>query len=57
MSHFDIHTSAFYSFGCYPMQRCTAIRAGTADIQDLVTNASELAPVIQTFLHTPGERP
>jgi len=24
---------------------------------DMVTNASELAPVIDTFLHTPGERP
>ena len=35
MSHFDIHTSAFYSFGCYPMQ----------------------APVIETLLHPPGERP
>jgi putative transposase len=32
MSHNDIQdidTSDFYSFGCYPMQRYTAIRAGT----------------------------
>src|ERR1700739_641063 len=40
-----------------PMQRCNAVRAGTGDIEDLVTNASELAPVIETLLHTPGERP
>jgi hypothetical protein len=33
MSHFDIqgiNTSAFYSFGCYPTQRCNAIRVGTS---------------------------
>ena len=39
------------------MQRCNAVRAGTGDIEDLVTNASELVPVIETFLQTPGERP
>jgi hypothetical protein len=29
MSHNDIDTSDFPSFGCYPIRRCTAIRAGT----------------------------
>ena len=41
MSRNNIDTSDFHFFGCYP---CNA----------LVTNASELALVIETSLHTPG---